>query len=63
MGAIIIISPTIIPKGLIKIAERKFPCESCITERVVPQEGQGTVVTFFKQTNGKFLTLNFVFVL
>ena len=51
MGAIIIISPTIIPKGLIKIAERKFPCESCITERVVPQEGQGTVVTFLnKQT-------------
>ena len=45
------INPTIIPKGLIKIAERKFPCESCITERVVPQEGQGTVVTFLnKQT-------------
>ena len=51
MGAIIITNPTSIPKGLIKIAERKFPCESCITERVVPQEGQGTVVTFLnKQT-------------
>ena len=47
------------PKGLIKIAERKFPCESCITARVVPQDGQGTVVTFLnKQTVNSWLWIS-----
>lgn len=38
---------TNIPIGFIKIAEDKSPCNKCNTERVVPQEGQGSPTAFF----------------
>ena len=49
------IEATTNPKGFNKNACSKFPKIIATTERVVPQEGQGTFVKRFKKQVSKYL--------